>query len=298
MSLPTFIIPGAPKCGTTALWSYLNEHPQVCMAGHKEPHFFTKLQGELSIGVERPGPKRFVTFNKGLEWYEGLFKACGNALARGEASTQYFSAPDSPALIKAYLADPRLIFLLRDPVARLYSHYWYDSRLGWNFPDFEASLQENHPIFQYYSCVSSYRMHLENYFSLFSMDHVLILLDTDLRDEPTESFRTVCGFIGVNPDFRPTSLGKRFNPQKQPRFRSIERLITELRYSRVSELMPDRLRNFFGVLRRSLGKITMTNLNYPPMASALRVELVKQFEADIAYLERLLARDLSSWRSV
>ena len=160
MSLPTFIIAGAPKCGTTALWNYLNEHPEVCMARIKEPRFFSQMPGELDKKTIGSGPLRSGYFNRGINWYQSLFDSCQQLKARGEASTYYFSAIDSPILIESLIPKVRLIFILRDPVKRLYSHYWQEYKLGLGMPSFEDMVRDNHPRFQYYSYVSSYKINL------------------------------------------------------------------------------------------------------------------------------------------
>jgi len=299
MSLPTFIIPGAHKSGTTALWAYLDEHPQICMSRPKEPHFFTKVEGVLGTGVKKPGYRRPLTWNRGLAWYKSLFQDCGNVPFRGEASADYFSAPDSPALIKAFIPDVRLVILLRDPVDRLYSHYWHDQRLGYDFPDFEMSVRENHLIFQYYFDISRYRMHLENFFAEFSMDQTLILLHSDLNKEPVETLRKVYRFIGCDPDFLPSSIGKRFNPQMRPKFRRLERMINEFRCLPIIQSLPDRYRRRLGEIRQYVSKAWMVTVSsYPPMRGDLRRELIRRMEPDIRYVEKLLDRDLGSWRRV
>jgi len=143
MPLPTFIIPGAPKADTTSLWGYLNEHPRVCMARIKEPHFFARYRGELEEGIPRPGAKRFVHFKKGIEWYEGLYASCGNALARGGASTEYFSAPDSAELINEWVPGVKQQTLPRfRGLQKLINRFRY-SNLAKKIPDPHGSIWEN-----------------------------------------------------------------------------------------------------------------------------------------------------------
>jgi hypothetical protein len=298
MPLPTFIIPGAPKAGTTALWGYLNEHPQVCMARIKEPNFFTRYRGELQNGIVRPGAKRFVHFDKGIEWYESLYASCGNALARGEASTEYLSASDAAELIHEWVPGVKLIFLLRDPVSRLYSHYWQEYKLGWDeLDDFERMVRNNDHGLDYYMGVSAYRSHLERYLSFFPRDRMLILLDSDLKKHPLETFREVCRFIGVSEDFVPSTMGENYNQQTLPRFRALEKMINRFRYSNLAKKIPDPYRFYLGKLRESLGRVTMVANRYSPMPSDLRSELIQRFQDDIAYVEELLGRKLDQWRT-
>ena len=128
--LPTFIIAGAGKSGTTALWAYLNQHPEICMSRIKEPMFFTNLLGYRQGGsIEAPVYEG--RYKSGLEWYEKLFAKCCQKRALGEASTAYMYAKDAAGLIKKTLPEVKLIFLLRNPVDRLYSNYWQERKYGW-----------------------------------------------------------------------------------------------------------------------------------------------------------------------
>ena len=298
MPLPSFIIGGAPKAGTTALWAYLADHPEVFMPGYKEPHFFSRMQEDMGNGIVKPGPRRAITFSNGLQWYEDLFKPGSSAKARGEASTHYFSAPDSAGLIRAHVPDVRLIFLLRDPVERLYSQYWQLYKSGWSMPKFESMFHNNHPALAYYCYVSSYKMHLERFYSEFSPEHILILFDVDLKRQPMEVLQRVYRFIDVDPGFIPSALGSTFNPNRFPRSRFIERLLTILRHSWLSREMPDGWRQRFSSTRRFVSKLNAVQDRYPPMPVAIRSELVKRFEGDISFVENLLGVNLDSWRTV
>jgi hypothetical protein len=137
LSIPDFIIAGAPKCGTTALASFLNEHPGVCMCYIKEPRFFTKMKGDMETTITGDGPRLSGTFDNGYEWYASLFKNALEGQKTGEASTVYFANADSAKLIYDHNPNMKLILMLRHPVKRLYSHYWQEYKLGFNFPSFE-----------------------------------------------------------------------------------------------------------------------------------------------------------------
>lgn len=296
MPLPSFIIGGAPKAGTTALWAYLAEHPEVFMPSYKEPHFFSRLQGDLGNGIVKPGPIRTITYYNGLQWYEDLFKPGSGAKAKGEASTHYLSAPDAAGLIKEYVPDVRLIFLLRDPVDRLYSQYWQTYRLGTSMPDFESMFKSNHSAFTYFCYVSKYKMHLERFFSTFAADQILVLLDTDLKNHPEGTLQKVHRFIGVDPEFIPSVLGKAFNPNTFPRIRFLENVLTVMRNSWPSKAMPDKWRKPLGLLRRFVSKLNAIKDRYPPLPTAIRSGLAGRFDEDTTFVEGLLGVNLDSWR--
>jgi len=111
--LPTFVIIGAAKCGTTSLAQQLSQHPEVFMAADKEPNFF----------IEQ------LTWSKGLDWYRSLFADAGQAKAVGEASTMYSDFPESAgaaARMAGVIPDAKLVYVVREPIARMKSLYsWY-----------------------------------------------------------------------------------------------------------------------------------------------------------------------------
>ena len=293
---PLFIIGGAPKCGTTALWDYLNEHPQVGMASIKEPRFFSKAEGNTDLSKDAYGPRLPGTFSRGFQWYEELFPN-SDALVFGEASTVYFGDETSPKLIKDNVPDARLIFLLREPVARLYSHYWQEFKLGWDLPDFYELYQSNHPRFQYYCQVSAYQRNLKRYFTYFPKEQILILLQEDLVERPKEVFSVVCDHIGIDNQFQPSSLGKQFNKQQAPRSRILAKYVSSLQAITTKLPMPKRVRKKLGRLRQMVTQINSGENQYSSLDDGFKRELSKRFEPDIEYLQILLGRDLSKWQN-
>ena len=292
--LPTFIIPGAGKSGTTALWAYLNEHPKVCMARMKEPMFFTRTRERLSGGEKiNPMPGRY---DRGLAWYENLFAHCGNAKVRGEASTAYLRSPDSAGLIKAVVPDIRLIFILRDPVSRLYSSYWQHRKSGWKLPDFKSMMRSNHPRFQWFCYASSYKLHLERFLAIFPRNQILVLLHEALKENPLPTIQTAYQFIGVAPDYVPPSLEVQFNESALPKWPWLERVIRRSSRTRIALKLPDGFRSRLSALRRLVSDFNRIPIKYPPMPKELRLELVERFEEDIAFVEQLLDTNLASWR--
>lgn len=298
MRLPTFIIPGAPKAGTSALWAYLNEHPEVSMTTHKEPRFFSMVQGELEKKTPGDGPARSGNFGRGFKWYSGLFEEKESARAWGEASTHYFSAPDSPEMIREHVPEVRLIIMVRDPVWRLYSHYWQEFKLGWELPPFSEMVRANHPRFRFYCDVSAYRRHIEEYLARFPRERILVLLDSDLRSEPLEFYRRVCTFIGVSTDFVPSTLGRSFNQQTVPRFRSFQRWRIGVQSSWVGNLVPNGVRTAAGRVLKFLTRMNSVANTYEPLDSATRAALVPRFEEDTRFVEGFLGRSLDAWRKV
>jgi len=171
--LPTFIIAGANKAGTTSLYEYLKLHPNICMSRVKEPCFFTN----------HPITS---TYNNGIEWYQKLYSSCEMETTRGEASTVYMGSEDSAYLIHKTIPEVSLVFILRDPVDRMYSQYWSDKKLkGLVIRDFEDLVERQHPFIKELFNNSRYDLHLKRFMNYFPMNQLHIYLFDDLvQDTP------------------------------------------------------------------------------------------------------------------
>ena len=120
--LPTALIIGAQKAGTTALYAWLRQHPTVVGPSWKEVNYFDRR------------------YAKGERWYRGNFPRARGATVVAEASTGYLFHPLAPERAKALLPDARLIALVRDPVSRAYSHYQHEVALGREPLSFEDAI--------------------------------------------------------------------------------------------------------------------------------------------------------------
>src|SRR5690606_23224629 len=110
-ALPDALVIGAQRCGTTSLYHGLAQHPGVARAKKKEVHYFD------------------LNYHRGLTWYQKQFER-RRAKLNFEASPYYIFHPKAPERVAAALPDAKIIVILRDPVARAYSHYWHERRLG------------------------------------------------------------------------------------------------------------------------------------------------------------------------
>jgi hypothetical protein len=194
--LPSFLVIGAMKAGTTTLWWYLREHPDVFMATPKELNFFNDH------------------WHRGVGWYERLFTRAGAAQARGEASVRYTSWPDDPecpSRIASVVPDARLLYVVREPVARMRSHYLHEVAALRERRPVEQALVEN-PI---YLDRSRYATQLERYLDHFPREQLLVVRAEDLFRDPSLVLPRVWGFIGVDPSFQPADPGRRDNETAQ-----------------------------------------------------------------------------------
>ena len=295
--LPTFIIAGASKSGSTSLWMYVKEHPEICMTTFREPRFFSNEPGFADGGGGGlSGPYQSGRFQKGLEWYQSLFRFCDVSKAVGEISLSYMSAVDAPGLMRQIIPKVKLLFILRDPVDRLYSHYWEERKQGWDWPEFEVMLEEQHPRFRYYMYVSSYHLHLARYFEIFPKEQIFIFLYEDMRLNPQKFMREVYQAIGVEPDYQPESLETRFNPAGRVKSAWFQRLLRNHAIMTMSMDLPPWLYNWLGEIRRKLVALNMNIEPYPPLRRELRQQLVAELTDGIEHLEKYLDRVPTSWR--
>jgi len=295
--LPTFIVAGAKKCGTTALWQYLVEHPDIRASRIKEPGYFSTAEKSLRAGNNfGDGPARSGSYERGVSWYYSLYGENINERAIGEASTVYFVDQSSADLIWRHNPDVKLVFLLRDPVARLYSHYWQEYKLGFNFPAFATMVEQNHPRFRYYLKTSRYSVHLKRYFNRFPKKNIEVLLFRDLKKSPDKLMNRVYKSLGVDSSFVPSTIGERFNQQTSPRIGAIARL-TEILRDTFKNSIPLKLQSSLGSMRAWIEKYNQVKFDYPPLPTHLRHSLLPHFHEDIEFVEEVTQSDLSEWKS-
>jgi Sulfotransferase domain len=180
MTLPTFVICGAMKSGTTSLAAYAGAHPDVFVTEPKEPHFFSWY------------------WERGRDWYEDLFTGSGAARARGEASTTYTMAPlvtGVPERMARLVPDVKLVYLVRNPVERIRSQYvHYAAHSGELRPMIRAVREDPR-----YLDISRHAAQLERYLERFSREQILVLSSEQLRDHRRATLTELFTFLGVDP---------------------------------------------------------------------------------------------------
>ena len=190
MTLPSFLICGIQKGGTTALHAYLATHPDVFVPERKELNYFDQ------------------TWERGRAWYEDFFRDAPLGVAVGEASPHYQRFEDAAFRIESTIPTARLIFILRDPVARAFSNYNYNLGRGQQDPDqtFEQSIAtaDGHARYLDKGC---YLRDLRRYAEICGRERMLVLFAEDLRADPTAVLARAFEHINVDPArWRPTTL--------------------------------------------------------------------------------------------
>ncbi len=296
--LPNFLILGAQKAGTTALFYALSKHPEVFASKLKEPSFFTDPVEALADAAG-PGDEVTRMMDSRAE-YEGLFAEAGDAVARGEASTSYLYDSGAPERIKALVPEAKLIAVLRNPVDRAYSNFLYLIREGREpLHDFRAALAEEgkrraagwSTTWRYLD-KGLYAAQIECYLAQFGPDQLRCYLYEDYDEDPESTMRDVYGFLGIDDGFS-QDLSARLNVSglpKSERLQALSRRSQRLKWA-LDPLIPDRL-------RRSLLKAQNSNLSRPPIAPELRAELIESCRDDIERVGELTSLDVSRWLEI
>jgi hypothetical protein len=226
--LPTVVIVGAQKAGTTQLYTYLVRHPRVMAGCKKEVDYFSKQ------------PDRSV------EWYRSRFPLTARVAWRGghvlEASPSYLPMPRALRQMKSVLPEAQVIVLLRDPVSRAFSHYQHRKTRHLETRSFEqavsdelrnndllpapgAAMREDAPPMLDYVARGYYALQLEVLYSLYPRENVLVMDSAALFADTSAACHQVFQFLGVEAfDVRPSKVFNRGYYQEKIDPRVAERL--------------------------------------------------------------------------
>ncbi len=306
-SLPTFVVIGATKAGTTSLYHYLKQHPDIYMSPVKETKFFTVEEGTLPRENGPQGWRVGASHVKTLEAYRALFRDAQNERARGEASPQYLYYPEVPRRIHTHIPEAQIIAILRNPVDRAFSAFLHQTRDGKEVhTDFAAALQaepervrEGWSPLYHYRAQGFYYEQLRRYYDVFDADKIHVYLYDDLRNDPLGIAENIFSALGVDETFVP-NFETQHNISGVPKSKLLHRAHHFLRGSNRSvlktlgkTLLPASSRG--KMKARMVQKLEANNLEKPPFSPELRAELREAYRDDIGKLQGLINRDLSHW---
>ncbi|MBP9797450.1 MAG: sulfotransferase domain-containing protein [Chitinophagales bacterium] len=310
--LPTFIVVGANKGGTTSIYHYLKQHKQVYLSPVKEPHFFSKdidvnlfkrefaqnkLQ-DIDKYVNGEMKEEFhAAFIRDIEQYKKLFSKVQDQKAVGELSTSYLFSEVAAKEIKALIPDCKIIICLRNPFDRAYSHYRMNLWTGnSNEFDFYKALVEDYDYkpkvwgnAHLYTEIGLYYQQVKRYLDLFGKDNVKIIFTEDMKKNAAQVVKELYEFIGVDSSFVPDT-STRYNEVFTPKYKNITWFLNK---SGIRPLMkrlsPQVLKNIFvKVFYKGKGE----KGEIPANAKQFMLE---KFSEDISKLSVLLNKDLSNW---
>ncbi|MBA3496733.1 MAG: sulfotransferase [Gemmatimonadales bacterium] len=297
--LPNFLLIGAAKSGTSSVFAYLGQHPDVFVSPAKEPNYFALADERVAYA----GPGDSIvnqTSITNLEDYETLFRSADRATAIGEASTLYLYAAGAAAAIHRQLPGVRVIAILREPAERAYSSFLHMRRDGREvLPSFEDALREeenriraNWEHLWHYTRLGYYHEQLQRYFGLFPREQLAVWLYDELQTDPRRVLREMFTFLGVDPSFEP-DMSVKHKVAGIPRSNALHAALTQpnLAKTLAKRLLPASLRG------RLYGAMMQKNIvpHREDLRSDTRRRLQALYSVDVARLSTLLDRDLSAW---
>jgi hypothetical protein len=275
-ALPNLIIIGGLKCGTTSLHHYLNLHPEIAMSRPKELNFFVS---ELNWPL-------------GRDWYAGHFDP--SARIRGESSPHYTNRPifnGVPGRMRELLgSDVRLVYVVRDPIDRMLSHYLHNVGGGYEDRSLADALSDPESS---YVARSRYFFQVEPYLEEFGADRVQIVGREELKADRPGTMRRTFEFLGVDPNFTSEQFEREWETgvaKTGSRFRLMDRAVRlpGLRaIDRNFDRLPESLR---WLAERVVHDPDRGEVAKPEVPDSLRRHLVELFRDDTAKLERLARR--------
>ncbi|MCP5101817.1 MAG: sulfotransferase [bacterium] len=277
---PNFFIAGMPRSGTTSLYTYLKQHPDVFLSVYKEPHFFGK---DLAQNI-------YAVRDEGI--YNGLFAGAAGKAAIGEGSVWYLTSKTAAAEIKAFNPAAKIIIMLRNPVSMIYSLHSLYVRTGneneVNFGKALALQPERmkgraipagcyFPEGLLYTEVGKYYQKIKRFADEFGMANLHFVIFDDFAGDTALSYRGVLEFLGVDPGFP-----AEFDLAKA------SAVIREIVFKEIRHAHPE-------VRKKLANKTGLRAHKSParaPLSPGLRVHLQEAFKEDVEKTGRLIGGDL------
>ncbi|MDJ0660794.1 MAG: sulfotransferase [Crocosphaera sp.] len=297
--MPNFLVIGAPKAGTTSLYKYLEQHPQIYMSPVKEPSFFALEGKDLDV---LPSGNHSVTV---LEKYQLLFQGVTEEIAIGEASTTYLYSPKAAERIKYYTPDVKLIAILRNPVDRAFSNYKMIMRdqplslqsFSKEIEDEEPNLvirrqEKKRPITPYIGGGFYYKL-LKRYFDEFDNSQIKIYLYEEFTQNTVQVMQDIFDFLNIDDTFLP-DVSQKYNVSQKSRENKAEIPSPLLSTSNTINFIKQLLS--WGNMQDSPNDMDIhSSFNKIELSPELRKKLIEIYREDIEKLQHFLNKDLSSW---
>ena len=298
---PNLFIVGAPKSGTTSLYEYLKDHPQVFMSVVKEPNYFAP---------DLADPRdRMLHYPRDEKAYLSLFADAGGALRSGEASVRYLYSTVAPGLIRAASPDALIVIMLRNPIEMAHSLYLHMVAAGiedaGSFAEALQAEEDRHrgvgipprmnPRLSTYSDRARYGAQLPRWLEAFGRDRVHTIVFEDFVLDPAGDFRRLLTSLGVDPDYRPSEFVAH-NPAHGSSSTRLRRVLDTrpaqwLAWRGLPLVVGDRrTRQLVQSFRHS--RLHRRSIQRPVIPPELRERLERELEADVALAGSLLGRDL------
>jgi len=281
---PNFFIAGVPRAGTTSLYYYLKDIPEIYMSPEKEPNYFSIK----TIPEDHP----MVPIRNKRKYLE-LFKNVKDEKIIGEATPDYLADPDAPKLIHEVSPKAKILISLRNPIERLFSHYLMLKGVGGLPISFHELIQKelnhefNYGKFRLPLETSFYSKNVKRLIDIFGKDQVKIIIFEDLISEPKSVLLDILKFLDINTTLK-NFKAEIYNPYSITRGKISQKIITNMKVRKFakSRIIPMSARRFIR------NKIFMKKQTKHKMNDSDRHFLEKYYIDDVKELKELLNREL------
>lgn len=293
--LPNFLVVGASKSGTTSLYHYLKQHPDIFLSDkQKEGRYFSQMEGNYN----GPGDSNVdLTITRSFDDYKTLFSGYNGEKAVGDISPEYlyFYEKAIPQIKKDLNDEVKIVIILRSPVERAFSGYLHFKRDRRETLSFEEGLEmeqerkANNWIWAWqYKNSGLFFKQVKAYSDNFK--NVKIIVFDDFKENPDKVLKELCQFLEVDSDFA-FDTSYKYNVSGNPKSQALYKLETSRGLVKfIKRFIPNKLVQ--KIKRRYTGEKQMVK---PEMSNDTKNKLIDFFKADILKLQKLTGNDLSKW---
>lgn len=289
-----FLIIGAQKSATTALYTWLGEHPDIYLPAVKENPYFVKDD----------------LYSEGDRFLEPFYDGARSDQLLGGAYVHLLYFTEAAKRIRDHNPEMKLIAVLRNPIDRAYSAYWFARRNGWEEAEsFEDALEreEDRRTGSFreraeltYLTHGRYAEQLECYRDVFPDTQLKVVLTQNIRRQPVDTYRSLLRWLNVRTNISIPSVGSPEHVAGWPKFRRLQKLLlgedNSLRRG-LRRLIPPRCRYWIRKhILLPLARYNIEPARYPEMDPSTRVRLINYFRPHNRRLEELLDCDLEEWK--
>jgi hypothetical protein len=291
-----FIGIGAEKAASSWVADCLWEHPEVDFPFTKELAFFNEYDHHL-LKVKNP------RYFRGIKWYEKQFNHSDKSKILGEYTPTYLYSKETAKRIKKHFPDVKIIVSLRDPVARMFSQYIHDQRLG--IIRMKVSFEEALEKIDSYYIKSNYAKYLAYYFNIFGREKVMVVFLDDIKKDNAKVAKDLYKFVGLNDiNFKPKVLEIRDNAASEPKSWLANYLMTQTEYFlmrnklyKLHYLIEDlNLRKLACYISYDQNRVVIKKEKRRKIEPETEKRLRKKMRKSVIKLEELINRDLTMWK--
>jgi hypothetical protein len=271
---PDFILVGPQKCATTWLYECLYEHPEVLLPETDSVHYFD------------------MNYNKKEAWYQKFFSEYDGETIVGEETPSYIRDQRAPKRIAEVLPDVKLIFTLRNPIDRAYSHWWHERSKNKHVFDFD-DVFHNYDLYNDWVVPGLYYHHLSRYQEYFPTEQIKVCFFDDLVDDDLAYYQDVCSFLNIDTDYVPDYIGDKAN---EGRYRFDKGSIFWTLTNGFKQLAPGPIIEALRPIHNRIVDMMASQTEYEEgMDTNVRRRLEPHFVDDVSRLSDYTGRDLDHW---